>query len=162
VEKAVPQKIVKLQAKRKLQWHVVSRIGGSNTVAPVSFVSGMKSFQERQAAWSKLRRRQFFPGPNADFTRLVAASRARYRPASFRWCNNEKNVGNTQLYYSRVAIQLLQQPHFGRRAAAGRFLVGSLNSSPQDGCKADRVLAIFLPAPAVPAETTNLPMPFIL
>jgi hypothetical protein len=65
-------------------------------------------------------------------------------------------------YNGRVALQLLQQPYSVGERLPNNFLVGSLTNSRAGWMKTDRVLAISLPAPAVPAETINYPMlPFI-
>jgi cytoskeletal protein RodZ len=66
VENAAPQQPQNLQAKRKLQWHVVSRIGGSNTVAPVAAGLGMKSLQENSGLSQYDNGSAYFPGPGAN------------------------------------------------------------------------------------------------
>jgi hypothetical protein len=130
IEKAVPQKIVKLQAKRKLQWHVVSRIGGSNTVAPVSFVSGMKTLQEDRQPGQSYGGGNFFPGPNAD-------SQGWLQPVA-PVTGLHLSVGATMKKNVRTRSFItagLQYSYYSNRISVGErlpnnFLVGSLTNSP--------------------------------
>jgi hypothetical protein len=136
LDKAAPQKVVKHQPKRKLQWQVAGRIGGSNTVAPLSIGSTLKSLEEsRQPGQSY--GGNYFPGPNADL-------QSSWQPAA--------PVTGLHLSIGAIAKRSvgkhcfitagLQYSYYSNRIAVGErlpadSLVGLLNSSPDNVYKSE-------------------------
>jgi cytoskeletal protein RodZ len=130
MEKAVPQKVVKLQAKRKLQWQVAARVGGSNTIAPLSIGSGLKSLEESRQPSQNYGGGNYFPGPTSGL-------QSSWQPAApvtglhlSVGAIAKRNVGK-----HRFITAGLQYSYYSNRIAVGErlpadSLAGFLNSSP--------------------------------